>query len=68
VSRGRPFNFQQATPVNGAQNKHKKNECHKFTLEVVKVSIFRFKMQNDPIWAYNQIAKKVVRTAEKKPK
>jgi hypothetical protein len=27
------------------------------TLEVLKVNIFRFKMQNDLIWAYNQMAK-----------
>jgi hypothetical protein len=33
-------------------------KCHKLTLEVLKVNIFRFKMQNDPIWAYNQMAKK----------
>jgi hypothetical protein len=34
-------------------------KCNKLTLEVLKVNIFRFKMQNDPIWAYNQMAKKL---------
>jgi hypothetical protein len=29
------------------------------TLEVLKVNIFRFKMQNDLISAYNQMAKKL---------
>jgi hypothetical protein len=33
-------------------------KCHILTLEVLKVNIFRFKMQNDPIWAYNQMANK----------
>jgi hypothetical protein len=33
-------------------------KCHKLTLEVLKVDIFRFKMQKDLIWAYNQMAKK----------
>jgi hypothetical protein len=33
-------------------------KCHKLTLEVLKVDIFRFKMQNDPIWSYNQMTKK----------
>jgi hypothetical protein len=43
-------------------------KCHKLTLEVLKVNIFRVKMQNDQIWAYNQMAKKVVCTVEKSPK
>jgi hypothetical protein len=42
-------------------------KCHNLTLEVLKVNIFRFKMQNDPIWAYNQMVKSH-RTAEKSPK
>jgi hypothetical protein len=29
-------------------------KCHKLTLEVLKVNIFRFKMQKDLIWAYNK--------------
>jgi hypothetical protein len=33
-------------------------KCHKLTLEVLKVNIFRFKMQNDPIWAYKSNGKK----------
>jgi hypothetical protein len=36
-------------------------KCPKLTLEVLTltVNIFRFKMQKDPIWAYNQMAKKL---------
>jgi hypothetical protein len=34
-------------------------KCHKLTLEVLKVKIFRFKMQKDLISAYNQMAKKL---------
>jgi hypothetical protein len=37
------------------------------TLEVLKVNIFRFKMQNDPIWAYNQMVEKSS-APQKKPK
>jgi hypothetical protein len=43
---------------------------HKLTLEVLKVNIFRFKMQNDPIWAYNQMPWQKShphRSAEKSP-
>jgi hypothetical protein len=32
-------------------------KCPKLTLEVLKVNIFRFKIQKDPISAYNQMAK-----------
>jgi hypothetical protein len=51
------------------QNAQSTPKSHKLTLEVLKVNIFRFKMQKDLIWACNQMAlKKVVRTAEKSPK
>jgi hypothetical protein len=32
-------------------------KCHKLTLVIQRINIFRFKMENDPIWAYNQMAK-----------
>jgi hypothetical protein len=41
-------------PQNAQINSQK---WHKLTLEVLKVNIFMFKMQNDLIWAYNQMAK-----------
>jgi hypothetical protein len=34
-------------------------KCHKLTLEVLNVNIFRFKMQNYPISADNQMSKKL---------
>jgi hypothetical protein len=43
-------------------------KCPKLTLEVQKVNIFWFKLQKDPIWAYNQMETKFIRTAEKNPK
>jgi hypothetical protein len=46
-------------------------KCHKLTLEVLKVNIFRFKMQNDLIWAFNQMAKKLSapqKKAQNRPK
>jgi hypothetical protein len=40
-------------------------KCHKLTLEILKIYIFRFKMQNDPLWAYNQMAKKLAAPQKK---
>jgi hypothetical protein len=41
-------------------------KCHKLTLEVLKVNIFRFKMQKELISAYNQMLAKKLSAPQKK--
>jgi hypothetical protein len=40
-------------------------KCHELTLDVLKVNIFRFKMQNDLTWSYNLMTKKLSASQKK---